>query len=522
MSWAVVRTRVSRLLAVFMALLVVFTVTQVGLDEFLDVIQIPLQSREEANRTITLPALKLERSQPMVAVNRTSTRKPAEPRAIGGRFGSNNPRFHIRSAFRVSDSEIRLTIAKDYRNKRKLRFEFANSTGDVKLECNLPKCYETYSPRCVVSGAIGVIRDLRPDDQADAVRVFAADEADASVEVPVVDVRPKASGEYPHQLGVCVQPVYLHAEWPVVAQFFEHWLGRGATKFFIYRNSFTHQMDAMLEFYRSKTNASIELVDWSDLPAEGTSTDPNDLWYRLEVMLSILDCLLRARHQVKYVAQTDLDEFVVLGREDDDLIALMEELNEKNPRMASASFISRRAKMPVNFENATSSPADLNFRAFGQLSVENYFFPRPAYTKQIFRPERVTRGHIHVLNGAETIPGTTNSTYEMVKVFQSQGYILHVRRVLGTSFKVYTFRNSSLLAPQAERWAEAFGRRAANNSFPSLDWSNAGFELLKTVDKCREEQSKHRQTACMAIAPCSRQLNTSQWIRVPNSWFSLL
>ncbi|KAI6192510.1 protein of unknown function DUF23 domain-containing protein [Aphelenchoides fujianensis] len=457
MSWTVVRTRVSRLLAVFMALLVVFTVTQVSLDEFLDVIQIPLQSRE---------------------------------------------------------------------GERKLRFEFANSTGDVKLECNLPKCYETYSPRCVVSGAIGVIRDLRADDQADAVRVFAADEtsgqAAASVEIPVVDVRPKASGEYPHQLGVCVQPVYLHAEWPVVAQFFEHWLGRGATKFFLYRNSFTHQMDAMLEFYRSKTNASIELVDWSDLPAEGTSTDPNDLWYRLEVMLSILDCMLRARHQVKYVAQTDLDEFVVLGREDDDLVALMEELNEKNPRMASASFISRRAKMPVNFENATSSPADLNFRAFGQLSVENYFFPRPAYTKQIFRPERVTRGHIHVLNGAEPIPGTTNSTYEMVKVLQSQGYILHIRRVLGTSFKVYTFRNSSLLAPQAERWAEAFGRRVAGHSFPSLDWSNAGFELLKTVDKCREEQSKHRQTACMAIAPCSRQLNTSQWIRVPNSWFSLL
>ncbi|KAI6192860.1 protein of unknown function DUF23 domain-containing protein [Aphelenchoides fujianensis] len=502
MSWAVVRTRVSRLLAVFMALLVVFTVTQ-----------------------------------STVAVNRSTTRRPAETRVIGGRFGSSNPRFHIRTAFRVSDSEIRLTIAKDYRNKRKLRFEFANSTGDVKLECNLPKCYETYSPRCVVSGAIGVIRDLRVDDQADAVRVFVveggSDQAVASVEIPVVDVRPKASGEYPHQLGVCVQPVYLHAEWPVVAQFFEHWLARGASKFFIYRNSFTHQasdqtstdsigrvqIDAMLEFYRSKTNASIELVDWSDLPAEGTSTDPNDLWYRLEVMLSILDCMLRAR---RYVAQTDLDEFVVLGREDDDLIALMEELNEKNPRMASASFISRRAKMPVNFENATSSPADLNFRAFGQLSVENYFFPRPAYTKQIFRPERVTRGHIHVLNGAEPIPGTTNSTYEMVKVLQSQGYILHVRRVLGTSFKVYTFRNSSLLAPQAERWAEAFGRRVANHSFPSLDWSNAGFELLKTVDKCREEQSKHRQTACMAIAPCSRQLNTSQWIRVPNSWFSLL
>lgn len=55
------------------------------------------------------------------------------------------------------------------------------------------------------------------------------------------DVRPKA--EYEHQLGLCVQPIFLFAEFPVLIQFFEHWLQMGATKFYIYRNSYSNEVN---------------------------------------------------------------------------------------------------------------------------------------------------------------------------------------------------------------------------------------------------------------------------------------
>lgn len=56
------------------------------------------------------------------------------------------------------------------------------------------------------------------------------------------DVRPHNLTEYLHKLGVCIQPIYMHAEFPLFIQFFEHWLARGATKFYIYRHSHSKEV----------------------------------------------------------------------------------------------------------------------------------------------------------------------------------------------------------------------------------------------------------------------------------------
>lgn len=86
----------------------------------------------------------------------------------------------------------------------------------------------------------------------------------------------------------------MFASFVEIAQFFEYWLSAGATKFYIYRNSYTKDIGEMITLYQRTSNASIELIDWSDLPINN-DINPNSLIYRLEVMISIFDCIHRAR-----------------------------------------------------------------------------------------------------------------------------------------------------------------------------------------------------------------------------------
>lgn len=59
------------------------------------------------------------------------------------------------------------------------------------------------------------------------------------------DRRPPIDGGYEHTLAVCVQPMVLMADWPVLLQFFEAWIEQGATKFYIYRNSHTPEVRSL-------------------------------------------------------------------------------------------------------------------------------------------------------------------------------------------------------------------------------------------------------------------------------------
>ncbi|PIO69781.1 hypothetical protein TELCIR_08383 [Teladorsagia circumcincta] len=96
----------------------------------------------------------------------------------------------------------------------------------------------------------------------------------------VKDVSLGENHVYEHAVGVCVQPVFYLADWPLVIQFFESWLAQGATKFYFYYHSYTAQVQAVLEFYKRKLGRDLELIGWSDLPVQerdrGSYTkDPN-------------------------------------------------------------------------------------------------------------------------------------------------------------------------------------------------------------------------------------------------------
>ncbi|VDN25154.1 unnamed protein product [Gongylonema pulchrum] len=134
------------------------------------------------------------------------------------------------------------------------------------------------------------------------------------VPVKLHDARVLPDGPRKHKLAVCLQPVYLLADWTLLVQFFEIWIAQGATKFYMYIQSMAPEVDALLRVYEHSSDLDVERVEWGSLPtadANPGKNDPNLRMFRMEAITSINDCLLRSRGHAKYVAIMDLDEIVV-------------------------------------------------------------------------------------------------------------------------------------------------------------------------------------------------------------------
>ncbi|KAI6175763.1 protein of unknown function DUF23 domain-containing protein [Aphelenchoides bicaudatus] len=491
-----------------------FMVAQVGVDQLFLIVQ------QTANNIIA-------KSLQLTANNSNSVHGSTDFPLLEAPTGPPNTtadrliddQVYIRSAFRVSNSEIRLTVLQDHRNKRSIFYEYGSKTGQVSLLCNLPKCIDMFAPKCKIVGFIGQIFNLNEADNHPKLRLRFG-QSKRVVELSIIDARPKA--KYEHNLGVCVQPIYMMSEYIVFIQFFEHWLARGATKFYMYRHSYSREVQSILDFYTQHSGVSIEFIDWSDLPSRDSSYWPSKYLFRLEVMIAIFDCLHRARYNVKYIAQTDLDEIVVVKANNNSLFDFMESTLERNPKMSSVSLVSRRAKFQPSLENI-SSPNELNLELFNEVNTESYYFPRPVYSKLIHRPERVFKGHIHKQIGAELLPNSKNfhGQYKLVEVPNTKAYILHLRRRLDRTFKRRLFTATNVLKEQATEWQRNFANRLKKHTFPPrMQWNN-GLDVLEKVDLCRKGHEERRLRECHAVYDCVREVNTSDWFHAPNSWTHL-
>lgn len=193
------------------------------------------------------------------------------------------------------------------------------------------------------------------------------------------------------------------------------------------------QVKTVLDFYSSQPDIDIEFVDWSALPKQNESdNDPNLLLYRTEVYMAVFDCLHRSRYSAEFVAQLDLDETIVVGG-NENLTTLLDRLSYQHGDMASVSIVSRRAQFLNYTWNDLRDLHNFDFNPFHKISAENYYFPRPAYSKLIHKPERVVHGHHHSLTKAEVIPnlekkqGKKVRRYRVVEPLKSSVYIMHLR-----------------------------------------------------------------------------------------------
>uniref|UniRef100_A0AC34FK16 Glycosyltransferase family 92 protein n=1 Tax=Panagrolaimus sp. ES5 TaxID=591445 RepID=A0AC34FK16_9BILA len=395
--------------------------------------------------------------------------------------------MYVRSAFRVSDTEIRLSVVKSHLNMLPLNFHYGSKRGQVTLICHLPKCPDTFSPPCDLNGYIGIIKNLSLSDADNHLFLYSTI-SNLTSRITIVDVRPKTEGflnpspYYPHQLGVCLQPIYLMTDYTLFIQFFEYWLNVGATKFYIYWESYSEEVRDILDFYIQTSGVDIELINWSRLPttiegANDLKLNPNAYWFRLEVFLGIFDCMHRARHNVKFVSQSDLDEMFYVKNQT--LLQFLEDMNKMHPKMVDIQFLSKRVHM-------------------------NDFHVH------IHRPQ----------TPEEIIPGS-GKYYEHINVGASQAVVWHFRR-LKDHYKVYRVEHTTSLSHSVEMWKENFQNRIRTGKLADRqEWKNRGASFGQELDKCRQNQSDNRHEVCHNLLACELQIKSVQpneWIRASNSW----
>uniref|UniRef100_A0A7E4V0K2 Glycosyltransferase family 92 protein n=1 Tax=Panagrellus redivivus TaxID=6233 RepID=A0A7E4V0K2_PANRE len=431
--------------------------------------------------------------------------------------------MYIRSAFRVSDEEIRLSVVKDVNNTNSLTYSYGRKQGRVALECHQPTCPDYWSPPCTINGYIGRIWSLHADDN-DAFLTLKS-KSGIVARVKIEDVRKPTESQnqtYPHTLGVCLQPMYYVTDYPMLIQFFEFWLNEGATKFYFYWESMSPQVRALIKWYQSASKAEIELIPWSRLPVSPNAdmeNNPNAYWFRLEVFLGIFDCLVRARYNVKYVAQTDLDETIFVNGSQS-LIQYLEFMNEKHRDAVDVHFLSRMAYIESS-NKQVSHPFEFSFDAYKKFSVNKKAFGKPYYTKIVHRPERNFKVHIHKSQIPEAIPGS-HKHYTHVDASPQEASVFHFRRFtdkIGRQRKV----NTTLFANTSKAWETNFKKRQLTKHLSkTIDWTYTLPKFTHDLEVCRNKQADTRFEKCHNLLACEEKIGIdtlASLIRANNSWY---
>uniref|UniRef100_A0AC35TN99 KH domain-containing protein n=1 Tax=Rhabditophanes sp. KR3021 TaxID=114890 RepID=A0AC35TN99_9BILA len=338
--------------------------------------------------------------------------------------------LYIKSAYRVSDTQVRFTLIKRVTNKQII---FGNITGKekkLKIECNSKSCPDPWVPKFDMVGFIGTIQE-KFDEQFNETEKIILRKNKSILKVPVVNkIRQLNFTDYPHKLGLCVQPMFKYIHLGELTRFIEMWKENGATKFYFYFESVSHDVMRLLKHYRDNVGEiDVEIIDWALLPNSKDFKDPNFNVYRNEPSLAMSDCLYRSRYVVKYVAPFDLDEVLAVNRTKyQNIIHLLDTTEKINSFKKISSFRFRSCLTQVykewkSFEDMRNSKFD-NYDTIKLREPFDY----SNYAKLIYRPEFIFNFYIHFQVRTE---GTKNSKskYFQHDIDESDAKIHHFRRI---------------------------------------------------------------------------------------------
>ena len=148
-------------------------------------------------------------------------------------------------------------------------------------------------------------------------------------------------------LAVCVKPIRSHYNQTLnLIEFLEFNKILGASKFIFYNLTMSHEIDCILDFYKTKDN-SVTILQWDLL-----KKDPHLDLHDTGGLAARNDCLYRSMNDFKYLMMTDLDEFIV-PRQHENIVNMIDYLNTINPN-AEVKFMSRNLSTitSYNFKNA--------------------------------------------------------------------------------------------------------------------------------------------------------------------------
>ncbi|GMT05591.1 hypothetical protein PENTCL1PPCAC_27765, partial [Pristionchus entomophagus] len=470
--------------------------------------------------------------------------------SVGGR--ENLDGVYIKDAYRTTNNEIRFLYFKNSDFRPHLKYWNGATWTEIR-ERRVDPIMRLFL-RCQVEVHMGVVRYQNETDATSSLWISTGITKEKH-RVRVLDVRPRvgfagpAEYEYPHKLGVCLQPIYFHADWTVFVQYFEFWLASGATKFYIYIHSASRPVKAILDFYKRKLGENLEIIPWSDLPVSNSHKgdfyrDPNTRMFRVGIHAAINDCLLRARYHVKFVSMLDLDETLHVPN-GNSIVSELEALDADYPRMGTAS--SQWIYAEHENENRDARyPYEIRFNSLARIKrpMENQVFS--VYTdfrKVIQRPERVILTDIHSTLVNELLdpvmfdiqdkrpldaqkmtdisrvtgegdPRASPFRYWEVRVPAARLSVVHLRRfnlAFQESALAYS-NNTREFRPFIEKARDMnsnYVGRIANESIWDYDmgvWQAMSTNTIRTLEECRYYPFNYNQVigkgACQSVANC--------------------
>ncbi|KAF8371401.1 hypothetical protein PRIPAC_77830 [Pristionchus pacificus] len=441
---------------------------------------------------------------------------------------------YVYNAFRISDSEIRFFFMQSTDEMQSLQFLDTDGWKSVETTCVCP--LSTLISQCSVEAHLGIIRT-----NSYGSLTLRVPKSTVEREVDVIDVRPKdemANREYSydHKLGVCIQPIYYHADWPVFIQFFEYWIAAGATKFYIYLHSATPQVRKVLAYYSDLLGAGLEIIPWSDLPVSAKdrgdfSRDPNTRVFRAGAYAAVNDCLLRSRWSVKFLAMMDVDEVVVIDS-GGSLSRRIEDLANLNPFAATFSLEWRYGVFETDKHHMRArTPRNLSFHSHSEvkvLPVENVMFDYGRLRKIIQRPERVRITDIHNTITNENIPLPDDLIplpYETAHVNSSMLSVLHLRRFNPRSLHSVSDNSTPANIDRKiiTKMISNFKNRSALLNFDMGQWWRPAEQTMAELEACRKHPfnlgTRIGKGHCRSLANCEPTLSSAEaFVKEPSVW----
>uniref|UniRef100_A0A915PJD8 Glycosyltransferase family 92 protein n=1 Tax=Setaria digitata TaxID=48799 RepID=A0A915PJD8_9BILA len=444
-------------------------------------------------------------------------------------------KIYVMAAYMTSTSMIRLTMIRKCKAVIRLRLHLKTNQSRFLtiplIHKPILKCPWFFAVKCDFVGYFAVtmrrkdLNNLLTGNEKELPEAYISRMDKPSLQMPIVlnDVRVLPNSPRKHYLAVCLQPIFFLADWTLLVQFFEIWIAQGVTKFCVYVQSMTPEVDALLHVYEHSSEVEIERINWAPLPT-GSNTDdesnPNFRIYRTEVATSINDCVLRCRGHAKYVISSDLDEIVVAYK-NASLIKLLDSLQARFTKSAAFVIRSSFALFENHWANI-SRPTDIDFSGFANISLENYIWPAGLRSKVVMIPENIYSTHVHQVLQPEIGKVVTIVPPETALVF-------HLRRVMrdklwSSNTSIKTNALARFIDPCNKSWKN---RLKVIKQFPEAkilygnEWPQRGSQVMQELEACREQLNSIQNSTCHSPYRCMSKITsvtTNEWVIAQQTW----
>uniref|UniRef100_A0A915APL1 Glycosyltransferase family 92 protein n=1 Tax=Parascaris univalens TaxID=6257 RepID=A0A915APL1_PARUN len=373
----------------------------------------------------------------------------------------------LMDAYLVDDRTIRITTIRKCKSNIRLGFYLRFNATTFALHTSsrpIQTCPWFFAGKCNFVGyftQISVPKVIVPTLVSESMpEAFVSTERDKGIRhrVRLHDARAKKPTRK-HELAVCLQPIFLLADWTILIQFFE-------------------------------------------------------------VVTAVNDCVLRSRGKAKYVVSSDLDEIIVPFH-NRSLLNLLHSFKTASPTAAAFIFLSSYA-MFENCWAEVKDPASISFGNFAEVKLEKYIWPSGLRSKVIMVPELIRGAHVHNVLRTENRSKIVTVREDDAIVFHlrrvaKRGNITTNGTKTSRELARFIKPCEKLWSERQKRIRDIPGTEILHAKI----WPNRGLQVMNELEKCLVHDFRHRAETCNSLFKCIdaiQAVSRNEWVWAKQTW----